>query len=87
LTDDVMLFGSYATGHKGQTYDLTTGFNQARANVGPINPEESKSFEAGIKSQLLDHRVMLNGTIFHVKPTTTIRPRASTRSAGRRTSA
>jgi iron complex outermembrane receptor protein len=67
VTDDVMVFGSFATGHKGQTYDLTTGFNQARADVGPIRPETSDSFEAGIKSQLLDHRVMLNGTIFHVK--------------------
>jgi iron complex outermembrane receptor protein len=67
VTDDVMVFGSFATGHKGQTYDLTTGFNQARANVGPIAPEESKSFEAGIKSQLLDHRIQLNGTVFHVK--------------------
>ncbi len=67
LTDDVMLFGSFATGHKGQTYDLTTGFNQARANVGPIKPETSDSFEAGIKSQLLNHRVMLNATAFHVK--------------------
>lgn len=67
VTDDVMVFGSFATGHKGQTYDLTTGFNQARANVGPIKPETSDSFEAGIKSQLLDHRIQLNGTIFHVK--------------------
>jgi iron complex outermembrane receptor protein len=67
ISDDVMAFGSFATGHKGQTYDLTTGFNQARANVGPIKPETSDSFEAGIKSQLFDHRVMLNGTVFHVK--------------------
>jgi iron complex outermembrane receptor protein len=67
VTDDVMVFGSFATGHKGQTYDLTTGFNQARANVGPIAPETSDSFEAGIKSQLLDHRIQLNGTVFHVK--------------------
>ena len=67
ITDDVMAFGSFATGHKGQTYDLTTGFNQARANVGPIKPETSDSFEAGLKSQLFDHRVMLNLTGFHVK--------------------
>jgi iron complex outermembrane receptor protein len=31
------------------------------------SPRTSDSFEAGIKSQLLDHRVMLNGTVFHVK--------------------
>lgn len=67
ITDDVMVFGSFATGHKGQTYDLTTGFNQARANVGPIKPETSDSFEAGLKSQLFDHRVMLNLTGFHVR--------------------
>jgi iron complex outermembrane receptor protein len=66
VNDDVMLFGSFATGHKGQTYDLTTGFNQARADVGPIKPETSDSFEAGLKSQWLDHRVMLNLTGFHV---------------------
>jgi iron complex outermembrane receptor protein len=66
VTDDVMVFGSFATGHKGQTYDLTTGFNQARANVGPIRPETSDSFEAGVKSQFLDHRVQLNLTGFHV---------------------
>ena len=66
ITDDVMVFGSFATGHKGQTYDLTTGFNQARANVGPIKPETSESFEAGLKSQLFDHRIQVNLTGFHV---------------------
>ena len=67
FTDDFMLFGSYATGHKGQTYDLTTGFNAARAAAGPVNPEESKSMEVGIKSTLFDRRLMFNVTAFHVK--------------------
>lgn len=67
FTDDFMAFASYATGHKGQTYDLTTGFNAARAAAGPVNPEESKSIELGIKSTLLDGRLMLNATAFHVK--------------------
>ncbi|MBO9709935.1 MAG: TonB-dependent receptor [Caulobacter sp.] len=66
LTDDVMLFGSFATGHKGQTYDLTTGFNQARADAGPIKPETSDSYEVGVKSSLFDRRVILNATAFHV---------------------
>ena len=66
FTDDFMLFGSYATGHKGQTYDLTTGFNAARAAAGPVNPEESKGYEVGIKSMLFDRRLMLNVTAFQV---------------------
>jgi len=66
FTDDVMAFVSFATGHKGQTYDLTTGFNAARAAAGPVNPEESKSYEAGLKSTLFDRRLMLNVTAFHV---------------------
>jgi iron complex outermembrane receptor protein len=66
FTDDFMLFGSHATGHKGQTYDLTTGFNQARADAGPVDPETSKSYEIGFKSRLLDHRMVLNVTAFNV---------------------
>jgi len=66
FTDDVMVFGSFATGHKGQTYDLTTGFNAARAAAGPVNPEESKAYEIGLKSTLLDRRLMFNVTAFHV---------------------
>lgn len=46
FSTDFMLFGSFATGHKGQTYDLTTGFNQGRADAGPVDPEESRSYDA-----------------------------------------
>jgi iron complex outermembrane receptor protein len=68
VTDDVMLFGSYATGHKGQTYDLTTGFNQARANVGPINPGNLQVARGGDQEPVVSITAsMLNGTIFHVK--------------------
>jgi iron complex outermembrane receptor protein len=67
ITDDLMAFASYATGHKGQTYDLTTGFNAARAAAGPVRPETSKSVELGVKSQLFDRRLTLNANVFHVK--------------------
>ncbi len=66
ISDDVMVFGSFSTGHKGQTYDLTTGFNQARADAGPIRPETSDAFEAGVKSEWFGRRLMLNATAFHV---------------------
>jgi iron complex outermembrane receptor protein len=64
LTDDIMLFASNSTGHKGPTYDLTTGFNQNRANGGPVRPETSVAYEAGIRAQFLDHRLTINPTIF-----------------------
>lgn len=67
LTDDIMLFGTYSTGHKGETYDLSTGFNSNRALAGPVRPETSKDWEAGIRSQFLDRRVTLNVTLFNTR--------------------
>lgn len=63
-TRDIMVFGNYATGYKGQTYDLTTGFNTARANAGPIRPETSKDKEFGIRTQFFDRRMTFNVTYF-----------------------
>ncbi|WP_245653569.1 TonB-dependent receptor [Sphingomonas pituitosa] len=63
-TRDIMFFGSYATGYKGQTYDLTTGFNQNRANAGPIKPETSKDKEFGIRTQFFDRHMTFNVTYF-----------------------
>lgn len=64
FTPDLMAFATYSTGYKGQTYDLTTGFNQARANAGPIKPERSRDKEIGIRAQVLDRKVTLNLTYF-----------------------
>jgi iron complex outermembrane receptor protein len=64
FTPDVMAFASFATGHKGQAYDISTGFNLVRQNNGPTKAEKSKDYEIGLKSQLLDHRVTLNTTLF-----------------------
>jgi len=61
--DDIMLFGGYSQGYKGQTYDVTSAFNQATAD-NPVRAEESDSFELGIKSSLMDGRLQLNATGF-----------------------
>jgi iron complex outermembrane recepter protein len=66
LADDLMVYASYARGHKGQAYDLTTGFNQTRADLGPIRPEKSDAYEAGFRARFLDRRLTLNGTVFQV---------------------
>ena len=43
FTEDLMGYVSYSTGHKGQTYDLTTGFNSNRALAGPVKPEGTRA--------------------------------------------
>ncbi|WP_243455551.1 TonB-dependent receptor [Sphingosinicella sp. BN140058] len=65
LAPDVMAFFTYATGHKGQAYDIGTGFNLVRQNSGPVQPETSEDWQLGFKSQFLDRRVTLNVTLFN----------------------
>ncbi|MCW6534044.1 TonB-dependent receptor [Sphingomonas lycopersici] len=64
LTPTLMLFGTYSTGYKGQTYDLTTGFNANRAAAGPIRPERSRDKEIGARTQFFDRRLTVNLTYF-----------------------
>ncbi|HEY5758396.1 MAG TPA: TonB-dependent receptor [Steroidobacter sp.] len=64
ITPDLMVFATYATGYKGQTYDLTTGFNANRAAAGPIKPEKSKDKEVGVRTQFFDRALTLNVTYF-----------------------
>ncbi|MFT4053119.1 MAG: TonB-dependent receptor [Novosphingobium sp.] len=65
FTPDISMFGTFATGYKGQTYDLSTGFNATRAAAGAIKPETSKDWELGLRSQFLDRAVTLNVTLFN----------------------
>ncbi|GAA0735795.1 TonB-dependent receptor [Sphingomonas sp. ABOLD] len=63
-TREILAFGSYATGYKGQTYDLTSNFDKNRAAAGPIRPETSKDWEFGVRSQFFGRRVTFNVTYF-----------------------
>ena len=64
FTPDVMGFATFATGYKGQAYDISSGFNLVRQNSGPTKAEKSRDWEVGMKSQLLDRRVTVNTTLF-----------------------
>jgi iron complex outermembrane receptor protein len=61
-TDDLLLYGTISTGFK------SGGFNgaavQTHQGLLPYRPEELTSFELGIKSTLLDHRLQLNAAAF-----------------------
>ncbi len=63
LEKNVMVYTTYSTGYKGAGFDISTGFNQAKANR-PVNPETSVSYEAGIKSRSFENRLQLNATAF-----------------------
>ena len=63
LAPDVMAFFTYATGHKGEAYDVGTGFNATR--LVPVRPETSEDWQLGIKTQFANRRVTLNATLFN----------------------
>jgi iron complex outermembrane receptor protein len=58
-----MAFFTFATGHKGEAYDVGTGFNATR--LDPVRPETSKDWQLGIKSQFANRRITLNATLFN----------------------
>jgi iron complex outermembrane receptor protein len=64
VSDDIMAFATRATGHKGPTYDLTTGFGQNRFLNGPVLPETSVDYEIGTKMQFFGHKLTVNPTLF-----------------------
>jgi iron complex outermembrane recepter protein len=64
LTDDIMAFAFYAKGYKGVAYDLVTGLSAAEAASFPVKPEKSNDYEAGLRSEWLDHRLAVNATVY-----------------------
>jgi iron complex outermembrane receptor protein len=67
INPDVMGFLTFATGHKGQAYDIGTGFNLLRQQAGPVQPETSKDWQLGLKSQWFDRKLTLNVTLFDTR--------------------
>jgi iron complex outermembrane receptor protein len=61
-TDEVMSYAQVATGFKGGGISPRP-FSAAQAV--PFNPEELKSYELGVKSDLVDRTVRLNVSVFY----------------------
>jgi iron complex outermembrane recepter protein len=59
ISDDLMVYASYNTGFK------SGGFNNGNFVDAPFSPETVTSYEAGVKSELFDHRLRLNGSVFY----------------------
>jgi iron complex outermembrane receptor protein len=58
FTDNVMSYFTYARGYKGPAYNVF--FNMGPNNTVPLDPETADSYEIGLKSTLLDDRLILN---------------------------
>jgi iron complex outermembrane recepter protein len=68
-TPDIMAFGFFARGYKGVAYDLVTGLGAAEAANFPVKPEKSNDYELGVRSEWLDHRLIVNGTVYDTEYT------------------
>lgn len=64
LTDDIMLFALHSTGHKGETYNLATGFGNTAQSTALVRPETSSDWEVGAKMQFFGHKLTVNPTLF-----------------------
>ncbi|BFM08808.1 TonB-dependent receptor [Halioxenophilus aromaticivorans] len=62
LSDDIMLYASYATGYKAGGFNGRAG-SEAVALV-PYNPETVNTFELGVKSEWFSQRLRLNAALF-----------------------
>jgi len=63
LSHDVMLYGSYSTGYRAGAINGTAYASPTQVTF--VDPEELTAYEAGIKSELFDHRVRLNASVFY----------------------
>jgi iron complex outermembrane recepter protein len=57
--DGTLIYASKNLGFK------SGGYNDTQPSLPAFRPEILKSYEAGIKSELLEHRVRLNGAVFY----------------------
>ena len=65
VTDDIMVYGLFSEGFR------TGGVNNSNqpfaSGIPPVySSDELKNYELGIKSQLLDNRMQLNASLFHI---------------------
>lgn len=67
FTPDVTGYASYSTGYKGEGIAATLGLTAAQFAQLPAPAETSHLLEAGLKTQLWDHRLVLNLTGFKTR--------------------
>ncbi|MDZ4729649.1 MAG: TonB-dependent receptor [Xanthomonadales bacterium] len=69
VTDDVSVYGTISKGYKAGGNSVGNNTNQpgSPAFTVPFNEETLWNYELGFKSELMDHRLRLNGAVFHLQ--------------------
>lgn len=62
-TDNVSTYVSYTTGYRGSAFNGQAYFDISEITIA--EPEEVDAWEVGFKSDLLDDRLRVNGSLFH----------------------
>ena len=62
ISKDMMAYATYSRGYKGPAYNVFFNMSPTQDNV--LAPETSQSYEAGLKTELLDRRLRLNFAAF-----------------------
>jgi iron complex outermembrane receptor protein len=62
ISDNSLVYASYSRGYNAGGFN---GRGTNARNIGPYNPETVDSYEAGFKTDLLEHRVRFNAAAFH----------------------
>ena len=65
VSPDVVSYATYSRGYKGPAYNVFFNLNASGTNV--IEAETADSYELGLKSTLLDGRVVLNAAAFYAR--------------------
>ncbi|MDH3336186.1 MAG: TonB-dependent receptor [Gammaproteobacteria bacterium] len=60
--EDLMVYGSFSTAYRAGAWNGQAFFGDFEVNYVP--PEEVETWEFGVKSQLLDGRLQINGAVF-----------------------
>jgi iron complex outermembrane receptor protein len=63
--DDSMLYASYSRGYKGPAYNVFFNMRADQRNL--LEAETADSYEGGIKSTLMDGRVLVNAAVYDAK--------------------
>ncbi len=67
ISKDMMAYASFSRGYKGPAFNVFFNMSPTQDNV--IGPEKSRSWEAGLKSTLMDGRMRLNLAAFKTEYT------------------
>lgn len=62
ITDDITSYATYSRGYKGPAYNVY--FNMQAIDTPVLDPEESDSYEVGLKTRLLGKRLTANLALF-----------------------